>query len=100
MNKYTYKNIILYKVKSSLIFTSLFTNILLCLNLACLIIKPFFFLEKQSNLNLSVELFLFSKKSNIKQAFSQVELKLFINSSVHLQPYLKVMEHKEPVNQI
>ena len=71
MNKYTYKNIILYKVKSNLIFTSLFTNILLCLSLAHLIIKPFFFLEKQSSLNLRVELCLFSKKSNIKQVFSQ-----------------------------
>ena len=36
---YTYKNIILYIVKSNLVFKSLFTNKILYFNLAYLIVK-------------------------------------------------------------
>ena len=36
---YSYKRIILYILKSSIILMSLFTNTLLCLNLASLIVK-------------------------------------------------------------
>ena len=36
---HTYKNIILYIVKSNLVFSSLFTNTILCFNLAYLIVE-------------------------------------------------------------
>ena len=56
-------------------FTSLFTNILLCLNLAHLIIK----------LKLGLELDLFAKQTNInKLTFSRNKFKLFINNLVNL----------------
>ena len=39
LDMYTYKNIILYIVKSNLVFKSLFTNKILYFNLAYLIVK-------------------------------------------------------------
>ena len=45
LDKYTYKNIILYIVKLSFMFINLFTNILLCLSLTHLSVEPEFRLE-------------------------------------------------------
>ena len=42
LDKYMYKNIILYIVKLSFMFISLFTNILLCLSLTRLSVEPKF----------------------------------------------------------
>ena len=56
-------------------FMNLFTNILLCLNLAHLINK----------LKLGLELDLFAKQTNInKLTFSRTKFKLFINNLVNL----------------
>ena len=42
LDKYTYKIIILYIAKLNLIFTIFFTNLLLCLNLARLLVESKF----------------------------------------------------------
>ena len=74
LNKYTYKNNILYIVKLSIGFTSLFMNILLCLNLTRLVIE----------LKLGLEFGMFSKQININKYFLKPKLKLFIKSLAHL----------------
>ena len=55
--------------------TSLFTNRLLCLSLAHLLIE----------FKLGFKLDLFAKINEHKQVFSQAKSELFINSLVHLQ---------------
>ena len=59
LNKYTYKNKILYTIKLSIVFTSLFMTILLYLNLTRLIIE----------LKLGLEFGMFSKQTNINKYF-------------------------------
>ena len=77
LGKYTYKNIILYIVKSSLRFMffkklkkkslkfmSLFINTLLCLSLTCLIIAPKFGLKfdlftKQTNIYIYIYIYIY-----------------------------------------
>lgn len=65
----------IYKLKLSLMFTSLFTNTLLYLSLSCLIVEP----------QLGLKLNSFVKQTNIISFFIQVEFMLLINSLVHLQ---------------
>ena len=55
LDKYTYKIIILYIAKLNLIFTIFFTNLLLCLSLAHLLVES----------KLEFELNLFTKQTNI-----------------------------------
>ena len=74
LNKYTYKNKILYTIKLSIVFTSLFMTILLCLNLTRLVIE----------LKLGLEFGMFSKQININKYFLKPKLKLFIKSLAHL----------------
>ena len=73
LDKYTYKIIILYIAKLNLIFMIFFTNLLLCLSLARLLVESKF----------EFELDLFVKRT-YKQVFSQVEFELCINSLIHL----------------
>lgn len=56
-------------------FTSLFTNKLLYLNLTCLIIE--------SKVRLGLDLFI---KKNEQQVSSQAKSEMFINSLFHLHP--------------
>ena len=60
---YTYKHIIFYILKLSLMLTSLFIDTILCLTLACLITNPKF----------GLEFGLFVKINEHKNASSQVE---------------------------
>ena len=59
LDEYTLKYIILYVVKSNLMFTSMFTNTLLCLSLTSLIVE----------FKLGHELDLFTKQMNINKPF-------------------------------
>ena len=80
---------ILSKKTQVLMFTSLFTNILLCLNLTCLIIVPIVriklnLLTKQTNIN---KFFLEPAKSKMKKLIWISSFKSSSNPSQFLKPF-------------